>query len=183
MTKYHISKGEAKPCKAKTVENCPVQSQGTHLAVFHGSLEDCKKAIEKDALKRAKVRKLPEFGELGRRDFDLPFTISEEGKLCESDLFSPSVEYIGGRIHIESNDWVIASYGYTNQAGIDDGVLHSSEDLSEGMEENIRTEPGTYVFVPVVERFYPEQDIEDEYGDGYDDDYEDYVGWAILKKR
>lgn len=92
-------------------------------------------------------------------EFFCPFTVMEGGNVIYpmfDSPYVPSVElsenrnidiYIDG--YADHPEWEAFSVGYTGQHGYSGAIMHSSEQLSGNLADEIISNPGTYVLTPV----------------------------------
>lgn len=109
-------------------------------------------------------------------EFYAPFEVTDTG-IIQRDEYVPEVytcEQEDGSwtdAVIGSGDWEFASTGYTQQYGCSGPNMHSSEQFSGALKEDVMNTPGVYVLVPVESvPFNTEDEAPAE-------------SWAVLKKK
>lgn len=75
--------------------------------------------------------------------------------------------------YVESQGWELMT-GYTGQYGYRGPIMHQSEYVGGGLEEDILATPGLYVVVEPT-GIYPSEEAEEEHGG-------DPIGWVIARK-
>lgn len=118
---------------------------------------------------------------LDRVEFYLPFHVDSAGEVRPAD---DTVSYVPEVYHDEDYDvtldmmphdshtqWSVFSVGYTGQYGYRGAVMHASETLSGKLAEDILSNPGVYVLMPV--EVFPVNG----------DDEPEPAGWTVLRMR
>lgn len=121
------------------------------------------------------ISALEQYAALARAEFDCPFQVGHSGNVYlhpDRSPMAPSVYHDDDTdIEIESDQWEAFSIGYTGQHGYNGAVMHSSEQLSGRLADDILTTPGTYVIVAV--NVLPDDNDTDPAP----------AGWAVLKLK
>lgn len=113
-------------------------------------------------------------------DLDHPFQVHADGSITDlprdSGIYAPEVWHVADAKSpddiegFDKGEWE-PLVGYTRQQGYRGAVLHASEFIGGGLEEDILATPGIYVAVVV--------DVLEEMGD---EDHEP-AGWAIFRLK
>lgn len=101
-------------------------------------------------------------------EFYQAFTITQHNGntiIGLEDDYVPSVEWDEGVLELDSLDWSVVT-GYSNQQGIDNGIMHTSETFSEGMLNDMVSDTAMYAIAEVVDYNEPDESL----------------GWVILTK-
>lgn len=130
------------------------------------------------------IKKHPNFGKIDdETEFSSPFSIDENGSVVNTadNVYAPDVflRQDGGLEiddDVDNDDWEAVS-GFSGQQDYRGPCMHASEVMSgSGMEQHIRTNPGTYVLeIPMC--------------DADDDDFEENGetimsdSWVLLKQK
>jgi len=124
-------------------------------------------------------------------DFDHVIRITEDGTVAEplERTYAPEVtveclDDDAGSItreaeqrmieYVESQGWELMT-GYTGQYGYSGPIMHPSEYVGGGMEDDILATPGLYVVVEPT-ALYPSEEAEERLGD-------EPVGWVVCRRR